>query len=340
MMNIQDLAHALKGQVDPALDLEISGVGTMEEAGPSEVTFLSNPKYIRKLKDCQAGAILVSAKFEGPLSIPALYVENPYLAFAQAIELFNHKPIPPRTIHPTVVLGQRVTLGKNVAIGAYVVVGDDVQIGDDVTIHSHCAIYEGASIGAGSTLHSHAVVREYVRLGQRIVLQNGAVIGADGFGFAPQQDGSYYKIMQAGTVVLEDDVEVQVNSAVDRATIGETRVGRGTKIDNLVQVGHGCTLGEHTLLCGQVGLAGSTKVGNYVTLTGQVSTAGHLTVGDRVVAAMRSCILQSVPAGMQVSGYPAMEHKSWLRLMTELKNLLQIARRVKKLEQKLNMQEK
>ncbi len=338
-MHIQELARRLQAEVEPGLDLEIQGVAPMEAAGSQEVTFLSNPRYISKLKDCQAGAILIAKSFAGEVSIPVLRVEHPYLAFAQAIELFYRKPQPSRTIHPTAVLGEGVVLGQNVAIGAYVVIGDQVQIGDDVTIYPHCTIYDGAAIGAGAILHSHAVIREQVRLGERVIVQNGAVIGADGFGFVPLADGSFAKILQAGTVVLEDDVEVQSLSAIDRATVGVTHVGQGCKIDNLVQVGHGSKIGDHTLLCGQVGLAGSTEVGKHVILAGQVGTAGHLTIGDRVVAAARTGITQSLPPGVQVNGYPAIDHKLWLRVMAELKNLPQLMRRLRRLERKLGITE-
>lgn len=334
-MHIQELARHLQAEVDPGLDLEIQGVAAMEDAGPQAVTFLANPKYIAKLNQCRAAAILIARQFTGAVSLPTLRVEHPYLAFAQAIALFHQPPQPPRTIHPTAVLGTEVVLGQNVAIGAYAVIGNQVQIGDDVTIYPHCVVYDGAVIGPGAILHSHVVVREQVRLGARVILQNGAVIGADGFGFVPLPDGTYHKIMQAGTVVLEDDVEVQAQATVDRATLGETRVGRGTKIDNLVQVGHNSQIGQHSVLCAQVGLAGSTQVGDHVTLAGQVGAAGHLKIGDRVVAAARSGIIQSIPAGTQVCGYPAIEHKLWLRVMAELKHLPQLVRRLRRLEQKL-----
>jgi len=336
-MEIQDLARALNAQADPSLNIEITGVSTLEEASPSDVTFLSNPKYIRKLGDCQAGAVLVSPNFGALVSIPMLRVENPYLAFAQAIELFYHKPSPPRMIHPTAVLGEKVILGQNVSIGAYVVIGNNVRIGNDVTIYPHCAIYNEVQIGSGSILHSHVVVREQVILGERVILQNGAIVGSDGYGFVPLADGTFYKIMQAGIVVLEDNVEVQAQSTIDRASIGTTRIGKGTKIDNLVQVGHGSNVGKHTLLCAQVGLAGSTQVGNNVILTGQVGTAGHLTIGDRVVAAARSGITKSIPPKTQVGGYPAMEHKLWLRLTAELKNLPKLGQRLRRIEQKLGL---
>jgi UDP-3-O-[3-hydroxymyristoyl] glucosamine N-acyltransferase len=336
-MLIQTLAQALNAELDPHPSLEqgveITDVATIEDAGATEITFLANPKYIPKLRQSQAGAVLLSRQFQDPsLTMPILRVADPYLAFAKAIELFHSKPQPPRQIHATAVVGDGVELGANVAIGAYVVIGDRVKIGDNVTIHPHCAIYEDAEIGADSILHSHVVVREAVKLGQRVILQNGAVIGADGFGFAPQADRSYYKIMQAGTVILEDDVEVQVNTAIDRATIGVTRVGKGSKIDNLVQIGHGCTIGQHTLLCGHVGLAGSTQVGNRVILAGAVTVAGHLAIGDDSVASMRSMVMSAVPPKSQVGGYPSMEHGQWLKSMAALKKLPELGQRVRQLE--------
>jgi UDP-3-O-[3-hydroxymyristoyl] glucosamine N-acyltransferase len=336
-MLIQTLAQALNAELDPHPSLEqgveITDVATIEDAGATEITFLANPKYIPKLRQSQAGAVLLSRQFQDPsLTLPVLRVADPYLAFAKAIELFHRKPQPPRQIHATAVLGEGVELGANVAIGAYVVIGDRVKIGDNVTIHPHCAIYEEAEIGADSILHSHVVVREAVKLGQRVIIQNGAVIGADGFGFAPQADRSYYKIMQAGTVILEDDVEVQVNTAIDRATIGVTRVGKGSKIDNLVQIGHGCTIGQNTLLCGHVGLAGSTQVGNRVILAGAVTVAGHLAIGDDSVASMRSMVMSAVPPKSQVGGYPSMEHGQWLKSMAALKKLPDLGQRVRQLE--------
>jgi UDP-3-O-[3-hydroxymyristoyl] glucosamine N-acyltransferase len=335
-MQIQELADLLQAKAEPGYKLEITGVATIDEAEPGDVTFLSNSKYIAKLPTCRAGAIFVADNFDAKVTIPTLRVDNPYLAFARAIELFHSKPELARTIHPTAILGAGVSLGENVAIAAYVVIGNHVQIGDNVTIHPHCAVYDGAVIGADSTLHSHVVVREQVRLGARVIVQNGVILGADGYGFVPLADGSFYKILQAGTVIIEDDVEVQANTAIDRATVGATEIGRGSKIDNLVQIGHGSKVGEHSLLCGQVGLAGSTQVGNHVILAGQVGAAGHLTIGDRVIAAAKTGINNSLPADSQVAGSPAIEHKLWLRITAELKNLTTFSRRLRKLEQRLS----
>lgn len=335
-MQIQAVAKALGADVAPHLELEITGVAGMAEATASEITFLSNPKYVAQIQNSQAAAILVASDFTGSTPMPCLHVAEPYLAFAKAIELFHRKPLPQRHIHPTAVLGEGVVLGKNVSIGAYTVVGDQVTIGDHATLYPHCVVYDRAVIGAHAVLHSHVVVREEVKIGDRVILQNQAVIGADGFGFVPCADGTLYKIMQAGTVILEDDVEVQSLTAVDRATIGVTRVGRGTKIDNLVQVGHGCEIGQHTLLCGQMGLAGSTKIGNQVMMGGQSGAAGHLSIGDRAAVGVRGLVLQSVESNTQVCGYPAIDHSLWLRVIAEVKKLPQIVKRLRQLEKKIS----
>lgn len=334
-MRIQDLAQHLGASVDPSLDLDLRGVAPMEEAGPGELTFLSNPSYARKLKDSRASAVLVDPAFAGEAPMALVRIANPYLAFAKAIALFHPPVAATPGVHPTAVLGRDVQLGRAVSIGPYVVVGDRVRIGDGATLHPHCVVYADAEIGAGSLLHSGAVVREGVRLGKGVILQNGAVIGADGFGFAPRGDGSWHKIPQAGTVTLGDDVEVQALSCVDRATVGITSVGRGTKIDNLVQVGHGCRVGEDTLLCGQVGLAGSTKVGNRVTLAGQAGTAGHLTIGDGAMVAAQSGVMNDVEPGAAVGMSPAMEMQQARSVMISLARLPELAKRVKALERAL-----
>ena len=331
-MQIQDLARHLQAEVDPELNIEITGVAGMADATSSDITFLSNPKYHTQVAQSRAGAILVALDFSGTPPMPTLRVANPYLAFAKTIELFHPQAVPPRRIHPTAVIGSAVTLGTNISIGAYVVIGDQVRIGDNVTIYPHCMIYDQATIGTDVTLHSHVVIREGVQIGDRVILQNHAVIGADGFGFVPCTDGTFYKIRQAGTVVLANDVEIQSLTAVDRGTIGVTKIGQGTKIDNLVQVGHGCDIGQHTLLCGQVGLAGSTKVGNHVVMAGQAGATGHLSIGDRTTVAARSAILQSVNPDQNVSGYPAINHQQWLRIVTELKKLPQMMRRLRQIE--------
>lgn len=338
-MHVQELAKRLGASVDAALDVEIRGVAPMDEAGPGEVTFLSNPSYARRLKDSRASAVLVDPAFSGEASIPLLRIANPYLAFAKAIAFFHQPPQPPPGVHPTVVLGQDVVLGRGVSIGAYAVLGDRVRVGDGATIHPHCVVYPDAVLGAGALLHSGAVVREGVRLGRGVILQNGAVVGADGFGFAPRGDGSWHKIPQAGTVELGDDVEVQALACIDRATVGTTTVGRGTKIDNLVQVGHGCHIGEDTLLCGQVGLAGSTRVGNRVTLAGQAGTAGHMSIGDGATIAAQSGVVGDVEPGTTMGGTPALELRDARAVYLSLPRLPEFIKRVKALEKAVGIKD-
>lgn len=331
-MHIQELARTLGAAVDPEADFEVEGAATVEDAGPRDITFLANPRYVGRLRESAAGAVLVDPSFDEPLRPIAVRIENPYLAFARVLEQFHRPPGVPKGIHPTAILGRDVVLGDEVAVGPYVVIGDGVRLGDGVVVHPHVVIYAGAQIGPGSILHSFAVVREEVRLGAGCILQNGAVVGADGFGFAPRPDRSWHKIPQTGTVDLGDDVEVQANAAVDRATVGTTSVGRGTKIDNLVQVGHGSKVGEDALLCGQVGLAGSTEVGSRAILAGQVGVAGHCRIADDVVLSAQSGVPGSIEKAGAYGGVPAMEmgiYRRWLSLQARVPDLF---RRVKRLE--------
>jgi UDP-3-O-[3-hydroxymyristoyl] glucosamine N-acyltransferase len=311
-MRLVEIAEKLGCKLEGPESIEISGVAGLEEAGPSELTFLSNPKYRRKLRETRAGAIILAPEEPDP-GRPALRSANPYLDFARALELF-HPPVRIEPgIHPTAIIAPDAKIGRNPSIGPYAVIGEGVEMGDDCVIKGHVVIYDGARIGHRFLAHSHAVVRENVQIGNDVVLQNGAIIGSDGFGFARQADGSYYKIVQAGTVVIEDGVEVQANACIDRATVGATRLRRGAKVDNLVQVGHACDIGENTLLCGQSGLAGSCKVGKNVVLAGQVGVAGHLTIGDNVIATAQTGIPSDVESNKTISGYPAMDNSRWLK---------------------------
>lgn len=311
-MKLEDIAKKLGCAVEGLGDIEIMAVAGIDEAGPADLTFLSNPKYRRKLRTTKAAAIILSPQDPDP-GRPALRSDNPYLDFARALELFHPQPKPKPGIHPTAVLAPHVSLGSNPSIGPYVVIESGVEIGDDCVIKSHVMIYRGAKIGDRFMAHSHAVVRENVQIGNNVILQNGAIIGSDGFGFARKSDGSYYKIIQAGSVVIEDGVEVQAHACIDRATVGITRIQKGAKVDNLVQVGHACDIGQNSLLCGQSGLAGSTKVGRNVVLAGQVGVAGHLTIGDNVIATAQTGIPADVESGKIISGYPAMDNARWLK---------------------------
>lgn len=312
-MKLSEIAERLNVRLDGP-DAAITRVIGIEEAGPGDLTFISNPKYISAARTTRAAGVFVDETFEGlPASTAALRTKNPYFAFARAIELFYKPPHYHPGIHRTAIVDPTANLGARCHIGAYTVIGAHAVIGDDAVILSHVVIYEGARIGHRFFAHAHSVVRENCRLGDDVVLQNGAVVGSDGFGFAKDDAGVWRKIVQSGQAVLGDRIEVQANSTIDRASIGETRIGSDTKVDNLVQVGHGCHVGERTLLCAQVGLAGSTEVGNDVILAGQVGVAGHCRIGDKVIATAQSGIPNDVPDGQMVSGYPAIENRQWLR---------------------------
>lgn len=311
-MQLGELAKRLGCTLEGPGDVEITGVAGMDEAAESEVTFFSNPKYQAKLEATRAAAIIVALDVQAP-GRTLLRSGNPYLTFAQAIELFTPAPHRQPGIHPTAVIAPDTKLGRNPSIGPYVVIEDGVRLGDNCVLKSFVMIYRGATIGDRFLAHSHAVVRESTRIGSDVILQNGAVIGADGFGFAKQADGSYYKIVPSGVVVIEDGVEVQAHSCIDRPSVGETRLRRGVKVDNLVQVGHGCDVGEDTLLCSQVGLAGTSKVGRQVILTGQVGVAGHLTIGDNVIVTPQSGVPNDVQPNQIISGSPAIDHARWLK---------------------------
>ena len=299
--------------------------------GPDQITFIANPRYAALARTTRAAAILVEPDFAPLEGTPTLRIRNCYRAFAQAITLFYTAPRYAAGVHATAVIDPSATIGEGAHIGPYVVVDADVRIGRDAVLLPHVVIYRGAQIGDGFLAHAHAVVREFCVLGHDVVLQNGAVIGADGFGYAREQSGAWTKIVQSGRAVLANAVEVQANACIDRASIGETRIGEGSKIDNLVQVGHGSTVGAHTLLCSQVGLAGSTEVGDRVILAGQVGVAGHCKVGDGAVATAQSGIPNDVAAGVTVSGYPAVENRQWLRCVAAFNRLPEMVRELRAL---------
>lgn len=337
-MRLGDIVARLGCMLEGPEDIEITGVAGLDEASGTELAFLANPKYHRKALESRAAAIIVDNKAELP-NRTLLRSPNPYLTFAHALQLFASPEKPPLGIHPTAVIAPSARIGRHPSIGAYAVVEESVTLGDDCVLRPFVMIYHGAQIGHRFFAHSHAVVRENVRIGDDVTLQNGVVVGSDGFGFARREDGSYFKIVQPGKVVIEDNVEVQANSCIDRASVGETRLRRGVKVDNLVQIGHGCDIGENTLLCGQVGLAGSTRVGRNVVLAGQVGAAGHLTIGDNAIASSQSGIPHDVEPGRVVSGYPAMDNALWLRCCAAYSRLPEIYATFRKVKRQLDKAE-
>jgi len=329
-MKLSEIAARLGARLENgSSDTEITSVAGIEDAGPGQLTFISNPKYAAAARTTKASAVIVSEDFPA-LSTAMLRSKNPYLDFARALELFYQPPRYAPGIHPSAVVHPTARLGENAHVGPYVVVGENVVIGKSAVLLAHVVIYRGVRIGDNFLAHSHAIIREFCRIGNNVVLQNGVVVGGDGFGFAKDNSGHWHKIVQSGPTVIEDDVEVQANACIDRTSVGETRVSRGAKIDNLVQVGHGSSVGEDTLLCAQVGLAGSTDVGDKVILAGQVGVAGHCTIGDGAIATAQSGIPNDVPAGAVVSGYPAIDNKLWLRCVAVFNRLPEFAKLLRK----------
>lgn len=330
-MKLSQVASALGARLENGSpDIDITGVAGIEDARAGEITFVANPKYASAARETRAAAVIVSEHFP---AIPGamLRSNNPYLAFAHAIKLF-HRPLEyPPGIHPTAVIDESAKVGRSAHIGPYVVIGANVEIGAGAVLLAHTVIYCGASIGVNFFAHAHAVVRENCRIGNNVILQNGAIVGADGFGFAKDDDGHWHKIIQPMPVVVEGDVEIQANSCIDRASVGKTHIGRGTKVDNLVQVGHGSYIGEDSLLAAQAGLAGSTVVGNKVILTGQVGVVGHCKIGDGAIVTPQSGVANDIPAGAIVSGAPAVDHKVWLKYSAILSKLPEMLKKIREL---------
>jgi UDP-3-O-[3-hydroxymyristoyl] glucosamine N-acyltransferase len=336
-MKLRNIAEALGCRLTGDDAVEISGVSGMEHAVPGQLTFLANPKYAHKVKNTRASAILVAEPLDG---ITCLVSENPYLDFARALALFYQPPAPAAGIHPLSYVAPTAVVGENCSIGPFAVVGDRVRIGRNAVLHPHVVIYEGVEIGDNFVAHSHAAVREFCRIGNRVILQNGVVVGGDGFGFAKRADGTHFKIVQSGVTVIEDDVEVQSLTSVDRATVGETRVKRGAKIDSLVQVGHACTIGEDNIICAQTGLAGSTVLEKDVLLAGQVGSSGHLTVHEGAIVYAQSGIGGDVAAGTRISGSPAFAANEWLRAVTAFSKLPELMKSLRELKKRVDELEK
>ena len=331
-ITLGDLAQRLGCVLHGDEALPIFGVCGMEHAVAGQLTFLANPKYAPKVKASQASAILATTPIE---CMATLVSKNPYHDFARALELFYQPPRPDPGIHPLACVHPTATIGEGASIGPFVAVGAHVTVGRNAVLHPHVSIYEGTVIGDNFLAHSHVTVREFCRIGDRVILQNGAVIGGDGFGFAKTATGTQYKIVQSGIVVIEDDVEIQALTAIDRATVGETRIKRGAKVDNLVQIGHASVVGEDNIICSQVGLAGSTILGKSVLLAGQVGVSGHLTIHDNAIAYAQSGIGHDVPAGTLVSGSPAFDNRTWLRAVAAFPKLPELVRTMRELEKRL-----
>ncbi|MCM3881947.1 MAG: UDP-3-O-(3-hydroxymyristoyl)glucosamine N-acyltransferase [Vicinamibacterales bacterium] len=333
-MRLSELAERLNCRLEGDGGLDIRRVAGLEQAEPGDVTFFANPRYAPALRRTRASAVIL--KDDAPAAPCAmLRTQEPYLAFANALSLFVAAPQPALGVDRLSYVAPDATLGQDVSVGPFSSVGRGARVGDRTVIYPNVCIGEGAVIGNDCVVHSHVAIRERVVVGHRVIIQNGAVIGGDGYGFVRRSDGTHQKIPQTALVVLEDDVEIGANTTIDRPAIGETRIQAGAKIDNLVQVGHGVNIGRNALLAAQVGIAGSTTVGEGTMLGGQVGVGGHISIGKHAAAVGQSGITNSIPDRAFVSGYPAIDNKEWLKSSAVFRKLPAMRRKIAGLEERI-----
>ena len=333
-MKLRDLAERLSCRLEGDGEVEIVRVAGIQHAEPGDLTFLANARYEAAVAHTRASAVLLRDGAP-PAPCATLRTPDPYLAFARAVAFFAPAWRPAAGIHALAAVAADASIGRDVSIGAFVSIGEGAAIGDNTVVFPNVTIGPGARIGTDCVIHSNVAIRERVVIGSRVVLQNGVVIGGDGYGFVRRGDGTHEKIPQVATVVIEDDVELGANATVDRPAVGETRIRSGTKIDNLVQIGHGVTVGRNVLMAAQVGIAGSTDVEDDVVFGGQVGVGGHLTIGRGSVAVGQSGVTNSLEPGAMVAGYPAIDSRQWRRASVVFKRLPELKRRVKELEARL-----
>ena len=334
-MKLSELAALTGGRIEGDSDPEIVGAAGLDEAQPGQIAFLANPRYTPRVNETAASAIFAAEDAIIERDIPIVRSKDPYLAYTRALRLFHPEPSTKSGRHPSAVIDETARIADDVLIGACSVIGSGVQIDSGVRIYPNVTIYSDVSIGKNSVIHSGTAIRERSVIGERVVIHNNVVVGCDGFGYAKDEERRWLKIPQTGRVVVEDDVEIGAGTTIDRASVGESRIGRGSKIDNLVQIGHSCTVGEDTLLCAQVGLAGSSHIGNRVILAGQAGVAGHLTIGDDVVITAKSATSHDIPAGKVISGIPAFDNKDWLRSTAAFRRLGEMQRTLRDLARRL-----
>jgi UDP-3-O-[3-hydroxymyristoyl] glucosamine N-acyltransferase len=333
-VKLRELAERLDCRLEGDGEVDIVRVAGIQQAGPGDVTFLANPKYEKTLQQTSASAVILR---DDAAAAPCamLRAPDPYLAFARAVGLFAPAWRPAPGVHPMSAVASDVSLGADVSIGAFVAIGEGASVGDRTVIFPNVTIGPGSRVGGDCVVHANVSIRERVTIGNRVVLQDGVVIGGDGYGFVRRGDGTHEKIPQVATVVIEDDVELGANTTVDRPAVGETRVKAGTKIDNLVMIGHGVTVGRNVLMAAQVGVAGSTDIDDDVIFGGQVGVGGHLTIGRGAVAVGQSGVTNSLNPGAMVAGYPAIDSREWRKASVVFRRLPELKRRIAALEARL-----
>ncbi len=329
---LKHLSGIVGGRIIGDPDLVITGVSGIREAKEGDITFIANPKYLPELKTTRASAIITSKEIES--DITQLLVDHPYYVFARIMNHLYRKVPSPKGVSSNAFICEGVRLGKDISIYPFVYIGEDAEIGDNTIIYPGCYIGERAKIGGQTMIYPNVTIREDVSIGKSVIIHSGSVIGSDGFGYATHE-GRHYKILQIGTVMIEDDVEIGANVTVDRAAMGKTIIKRGTKIDNLVQVAHNVVIGEDCLLAAQAGIAGSAELGDHVTLAGQVGVVGHIKIGDNVMVGAQSGISKGIKPDQIVSGSPAIPHKEWLKAQSAFPGLPEMRRRIRELEEKV-----
>lgn len=332
-MTLSEIAERIGGTVEGDGTIEISAVAGLKEATAGDISFLANPKYASRVADTEASAVIVPEDWDRPVTCAIIRAGNSDQSFAEVAELF-YEPVPVQKggVHLSAVVAESAVLGEGVSIGAHVVIEEGVIIGANTVIQANCVIGYKTVIGSGCLLYPLVSTREFTEIGDRVIIHNGSVIGSDGFGYAVQDDGSRTKIPQIGKVVVGDDVEIGANVAIDRARFGKTRIGKGTKIDNLVQIAHNVVIGDHTVMCGQSGISGSTTIGSRVILAGQSGLAGHLDVGDGAIVGAQSGVMRDVPPKEFVMGSPAMNHLQAKKMIANMITLPKLKEKVKKIE--------
>lgn len=333
-----ELAKLVGGEVVGDPNIPITGIAGIREAKPGDITFVANSRYASLIHSTRASAVIVGRSMQ-ECRLPAIVTDDPYVAFTKVMKLLNGDDVPPpKEIHPTAVIGENVRIGRDVSIGPYVVIGDNAVIGDRVALYPHVYVGRKSTIGDDTLIYPSVTIREKIHIGKRVIIHSGTVIGGDGFGFAPVK-GTHHKVPQVGRVVIEDDVEIGSNVTIDRATIGKTVIGRGTKIDNLVQIAHNVVLGENCIVVAQVGISGSAQVGSNVTIAGQAGIVGHIRIGDNTVVAARAGVTKDIPSNQLVSGFPAKPHTDEKRIKACLmklpdmrKELADLRKRIQELE--------